>query len=129
MHFAVNHKAIFTIISFWEITESLFSHSQRFHFLSLSLFLCAHSLIKKPCGRHQTEHKLKDFFKVVCFIPGRSKASSRSLSRSADFQRPGRRRLQDVVWWTLCSVVLVFFIYFLTKGTTKIDSTHQFSRV
>ncbi|XP_027345300.1 probable galacturonosyltransferase 10 isoform X3 [Abrus precatorius] len=49
--------------------------------------------------------------------------------RGADFRRPGRRRLQDVVWWASCSVVVIFFIYILTKGTTNIDSTHHFSRV
>ncbi|XP_068493976.1 probable galacturonosyltransferase 10 isoform X1 [Phaseolus vulgaris] len=48
--------------------------------------------------------------------------------RSVDFRRPGRRRLQDVVWWTSCTVLLLFFIYILAKGSTKIDSTYQFSR-
>lgn len=80
--------------------------------------------------------KLKDFFKVSFFIPGRSKPTSGSLSsapimrrRSVDFRRPGRRRLQDVVWLTSCIVLLLFFIYILAKGSTKIDSTYQFSRV
>ncbi|XP_027345304.1 probable galacturonosyltransferase 10 [Abrus precatorius] len=47
--------------------------------------------------------------------------------RGVDFRRPGRKRVQDVVWWLLCSFVLLFFIYILTRGSTNIDPTHHFS--
>ena len=49
--------------------------------------------------------------------------------RAADFRRPVRRRVQDVVWWTLCSVVVLFFIYILTTKGTSTASTPHFSRV
>jgi len=112
----------------------LLSHSQPngFIFVSFSSSLCSLTDQEALGGKL----KLKDFFKVSFFISKRSKPSSGSLSsapimrrRSADFRRPGKRRLQDVVWWISSSVLILFFIYILAKGSTKIDSAHQFSRV
>ncbi|KAI9086827.1 hypothetical protein K1719_031421 [Acacia pycnantha] len=36
--------------------------------------------------------------------------------RAADFRRPVRRRVPDVLWWALFSVVVLLFIYVLSKG-------------
>ncbi|KAK8537201.1 hypothetical protein V6N12_043374 [Hibiscus sabdariffa] len=48
--------------------------------------------------------------------------------RGLDFRRPMRRRLSNVVWWTMCGiVVLVFFIVILTKEA-QIDSGPSLSR-
>ncbi|XP_015953553.1 probable galacturonosyltransferase 10 [Arachis duranensis] len=44
--------------------------------------------------------------------------------RGADFRRPVRRRVQDVAWWTLCSVVALLFIYILVT-TTKGSNTNS----
>ncbi|KAF7823041.1 putative galacturonosyltransferase 10 [Senna tora] len=47
--------------------------------------------------------------------------------RATDFRRPVRRRVPDVVWWALCSVVVLLFIYILSKGG-QIESRSALSK-
>ncbi|KAJ7981402.1 Hexosyltransferase [Quillaja saponaria] len=39
--------------------------------------------------------------------------------RAADFRRPVRRRVPDVLWWSLCSVAAILFICILSKGSQR----------
>ncbi|KAJ0112952.1 hypothetical protein Patl1_02175 [Pistacia atlantica] len=47
--------------------------------------------------------------------------------RAADFRRPVRRRISNVVWWTLCGIVVLIFIVILSKET-KIESRPTFPK-
>ncbi|XVF01915.1 hypothetical protein REPUB_Repub04eG0130800 [Reevesia pubescens] len=47
--------------------------------------------------------------------------------RGVDFRRPVRRRLSNVVWWTMCGIAVLVFIVILSKGS-QIESTPTFSR-
>lgn len=48
--------------------------------------------------------------------------------RAGDFRRPVRRRISNVVWYTLCGIVVLFFIYILSKES-QIESRPTHARV
>ncbi|KAK3184228.1 hypothetical protein Dsin_031514 [Dipteronia sinensis] len=47
--------------------------------------------------------------------------------RGQDFRRPVRRRISNVVWWTLCGIVVLFFIFVLSKES-QIESRPTIAR-
>ncbi|KAH7576871.1 hypothetical protein JRO89_XS01G0168100 [Xanthoceras sorbifolium] len=47
--------------------------------------------------------------------------------RGSDFRRPVRRRISNVVWWTLCGIVVLFFIFVLSKES-QIESRPTIAR-
>ncbi|CAN0914910.1 Probable galacturonosyltransferase 10 [Linum grandiflorum] len=47
--------------------------------------------------------------------------------RPVDFRRPVRRRLSNVVWWTLCGIVVLLFIVIFSKES-QIESRHAISK-
>ncbi|CAI0460888.1 unnamed protein product [Linum tenue] len=47
--------------------------------------------------------------------------------RPVDFRRPVRRRLSNVVWWTLCGIVVLLFIVIFSKES-QIESKHSISK-
>ncbi|XP_022764026.1 probable galacturonosyltransferase 10 isoform X3 [Durio zibethinus] len=47
--------------------------------------------------------------------------------RGVDFRRPVRRRLSNVVWWTMCGIVVLVFIVLLSKDG-QIESRPSISR-
>ena len=48
--------------------------------------------------------------------------------RAADFRRPARRKVPDVLWLALCSIAVLLFIYILSKGN-QIESRPALSKV
>ncbi|KAF8043253.1 hypothetical protein BT93_A1561 [Corymbia citriodora subsp. variegata] len=47
--------------------------------------------------------------------------------RGADFRRPTRRRWPNVVWWTLCGILVLLFIVILSKDS-QIESRPSMSK-
>ncbi|XP_010051609.1 probable galacturonosyltransferase 10 [Eucalyptus grandis] len=47
--------------------------------------------------------------------------------RAADFRRPPRRRWPNVVWWTLCGILVLLFIVILSKDS-QIESRPSMSK-